>query len=105
MYKFLTRFCVLCLGMLSVGFTSNVQAFDIVTGGGEALVTQFNLDSGTRELLTNLSLTTNTAVTSQTVTITLPAGTGDLEFSNNPVAITASSGNFTVLNLFYKKIS
>lgn len=84
---------------LSLILVNHTSAFDIVSGGGEALVTRYNVDNSTREILSNLQLTTNAAVTSQTVTITLPAGTGALEFSNNPVAITALSGNFTVLNL------
>lgn len=97
MYKFLNRFCgVVFLLFLWVGGAS---AFDVLSGGGEALLSQGNINNGTKELVTNLSLTTNTAVSSEVVTITIPAGGGSLEFSSDPVAITATSGNFAVANL------
>ena len=94
------RFWGILMGVCALNL-SGVQAFDVVSGGGDALLTQVNNSSPNRELLTNLVLTTNTVVTSQTVTITVPTGAdvGELSFSSDPVAITATSGNFTVLNL------
>jgi hypothetical protein len=93
------RFCGLSLISMNLLMSASVNAFDVVSGGGEALLSQTTVDDGSRELLTNLSLTVNSAVTSETVVITLPAGTGDLRFANDPVAITATNGNFTVLNI------
>lgn len=97
MFKKILRFCF-CAFALCVGVMPAL-AFDVVSGGGEALVSQSNINNSTKVLLGDLLLTTNTAVTSQTVIITIPAGTSTLEFSTDPVAITSSGGTFTVNNL------
>lgn len=94
------RFWVLALGLLSVLNFNSVYAFDTVTGGGEAFIGKQNFDNASKKLVTDLLLTTNAAVTSELVTITIPGGAlSALEFSTDPVALITTSGSFVVENL------
>jgi|GEM_PF-6329330 len=95
-----TRLKKLSVALMFCTLWSNAAfAFDVISGGGSALLSQPNVDNTNKELLSDLLLTTNTAVTTETVTLTIPAGTGTLEFSTDPVAMTSTSGNFVVENL------